>query len=174
MSTDSVLLSPQGPWLHPFLAAPGDAWDFVMLRLAVHGKARLACRTLRGQKSRTEQSLFDECAVALQFPYYFGENWDAFDECINDLEWLHAEAYVLLILNSVHLLESEPVERRSLFLQRLESAGREWSTARAGDFARGARPFHVLLQGTPTEEPALKAMMHLAKVASSLLHLGGG
>lgn len=171
MSIDSVLLSPHGPWLHPFPATPSDAWDFVMLRLAIQGTARPACRTLRGQKMRTEPLLFDECAAALQFPYHFGENWDALNDSLNDLEWLHAGAYVLLIVNSVQLLEHAPVERRNLFLQTLESAGREWSTPATGEFARGARPFHVLLQGTQTEEPTVKAMLHLAGVASSPLRL---
>jgi hypothetical protein len=33
-----------------------------------------------------------EFAASFQFPYYFGENWPAFDECINDLSWLHHAA----------------------------------------------------------------------------------
>jgi len=171
MASASILLRPEGPWLHAFVAPQTDAWDFVMLRLQQLGGARLACRTIRGNKSRTKQSLFDEFAAALQFPCYFGENWDAFDECINDLEWLCAEAYVLLIVNSTHLLEGEPAEQVDLFLQTLASAGREWSKPVDGEFARKARPFHVLLQCTQPEEQQLRDRLSTAKIASSPFHI---
>ncbi|MGN6501584.1 MAG: barstar family protein [Pseudolysinimonas sp.] len=44
----------------------------------------LESRTVRGKKMATTQSLFDEFSAALQFPLYFGENWDAFQECLSD------------------------------------------------------------------------------------------
>lgn len=39
-------------------------------------------------KCDTESNLFREFATVLKFPDYFGYNWDAFDECIYDLEWI--------------------------------------------------------------------------------------
>jgi hypothetical protein len=61
---------------------------------AIYGwsETRLVVRTLRGVKMQTVQQLFDEFAAALQFPWYFGENWAAFDECLTDLAWLPPEA----------------------------------------------------------------------------------
>jgi len=44
---------------------------------------------LRGSKMKDYQGLYNEFGAALQFPYYFGENWNAFDECIKDLSWLY-------------------------------------------------------------------------------------
>jgi hypothetical protein len=67
-----------------------------------------AVRTIRGRKSRSLASFFDESAAALQFPYYFGENWNAFDEVVNDLSWLPAEAYVLLFSSADQLLHDAP------------------------------------------------------------------
>lgn len=44
---------------------------------------------LRGKKCTTEDDFLAEVAASFQFPYYYGENWAAFDECIQDLEWLN-------------------------------------------------------------------------------------
>ena len=35
-----------------------------------------------GEKCKTEQDLFNEYATVLNFPSWFGKNWNAFDECI--------------------------------------------------------------------------------------------
>lgn len=43
---------------------------------------------LRGKRCKTEDDFLIEISASLQFPYYYGENWPAFDECIQDLEWL--------------------------------------------------------------------------------------
>lgn len=37
---------------------------------------------------RSKEVLFATFAELLKFPDYFGNNWDAFDECIQDLSWL--------------------------------------------------------------------------------------
>jgi RNAse (barnase) inhibitor barstar len=158
------VLRPEGPWLHPFVATTSDAYDRVGA-LQKAGETRVACRTIRGQKARTSQALFDEFAAALQFPYYFGENWDAFDECLTDLEWLPADAYVLLIENSTHLLETETSDRLSTFFQVLEGAGREWGTLAGGQFPRPAKSFHVLLQCTLEEQVSLHQKLEAAKVS---------
>lgn len=44
---------------------------------------------LRGKNCKTEDAFLIEVAASFQFPYYYGENWPAFDECIQDLEWLN-------------------------------------------------------------------------------------
>jgi len=43
---------------------------------------------LRGKRCCTETDFLLEVAASFQFPYYYGENWAAFDECIQDLDWL--------------------------------------------------------------------------------------
>lgn len=37
---------------------------------------------------KSEGALLDALSVALQFPDYFGGNWNALDECLRDLSWL--------------------------------------------------------------------------------------
>jgi RNAse (barnase) inhibitor barstar len=41
--------------------------------------------------------LLARIADALEFPWWFGQNWDALADCLGDLEWLPAEGYVLLL-----------------------------------------------------------------------------
>lgn len=43
----------------------------------------------------TKSSLMEAISDALDFPDYFGRNWDALDECIRDLSWLPAGAVTL-------------------------------------------------------------------------------
>lgn len=51
---------------------------------------------IRGKRCRTETDFLIEVSSAFQFPYYYGENWPAFDECIQDLEWIHSSRFFVL------------------------------------------------------------------------------
>ena len=52
---------------------------------------------VRGRRCVDDESLFKEFSAAFQFPYYFGMNVAAFDECMTDLSWLSFEGIFLLI-----------------------------------------------------------------------------
>ena len=43
---------------------------------------------IRGNRCQSETDLFYEISASFQFPWYFGENWPALDECLCDLDWL--------------------------------------------------------------------------------------
>jgi len=59
---------------------------------------------LRGERCVHRRDLFDEWAAALQFPSYFGYNWDAFEEMVHDLRWLPARAYFLFLTRTDQVL----------------------------------------------------------------------
>lgn len=46
---------------------------------------------------RDKTALFKHLAAALEFPSWFGHNWDALADCLSDLAWLPANGYVLLL-----------------------------------------------------------------------------
>jgi hypothetical protein len=141
-------LRPDAPWLHILVASPSEAYDGARALERASG-GRTVVRALQGRKMQTAGGVFDEMAAALQFPPYFGENWDALDECLSDLEWLPADAYVFVILGAVHLLQHEKPEVRRVFWETLEGAAHEWAQARP------AKVFRIVLQCTAEEEPRL-------------------
>jgi hypothetical protein len=51
-------------------------------------------------KVSTKEQLMDLLAGVFNFPDYFGQNWDALEECLRDLEWIPAKGYVLVLHNS--------------------------------------------------------------------------
>jgi hypothetical protein len=66
----------------------------------------LLVRNIHGNNCATAQELFLEWARVLEFPAYFGRNWDAFEECINDLEWLDGRTFILVIDDADALLRN--------------------------------------------------------------------
>ncbi|MEV5839633.1 barstar family protein [Nocardia sp. NPDC052112] len=103
-----------------------------------------AVRELRGPKMRTTAGVFDEFAAAFQFPYYFGANKDAFDECLRDLDDFvgSAAGYVAVIRDSADLLVDE-LEERTWFTEAMREAADYWSTK--------GLAFRVVLQGEPAD-----------------------
>lgn len=66
---------------------------------------------IRGCYSRTVEDFFRETSASLRFPYYFGMNWAAFDECLTDLEWL-SFSRILFIVDGAELLFIDEKARR--------------------------------------------------------------
>ena len=111
-------------------------------------EAGLAVRLVRGRKMRSRQALFDEVSAALQFPAYFGENADAFDECIADLGWLSPQAgYVMVITDPDEVLAEEDTAAFKWFISSLSRACEELaSPVQLGEWwDRPGVPFHVVL-----------------------------
>ncbi len=111
-----------------------------------------AVRVIRGIKCETLEALFNEIGAALQFPDYFGENWDALDECITDLEWMPAGWYLVHVDQVECILPDDPADFR-IFLRILLDAGRAWHDPESRGTEPplpGARsiPFNVVLSGS--------------------------
>ena len=104
-----------------------------------------------------EEGLFRELATVFQFPDCSGKNYNAFNDCITDLDWLPAEGYLFVIKNSASLLieESDDLE---VLLRILDRAGKEWATpVKEGEWwDREVLPFHTILQMSEDEMPGFQ------------------
>jgi RNAse (barnase) inhibitor barstar len=66
------------------LAEAARALDFAVVRVELAG-------------CRDKATALDRIAAALQFPEWFGANFDALADSLSDLSWLPADGYVLLL-----------------------------------------------------------------------------
>lgn len=90
---------------------------------------------LDGRALVTDDGLFTGVAQALQFPSYFGQNWDAFYDCICDLEWLPGTGYALVIRHATALWQETPRTAGQLV--------NSWLGA-AEFWAKNGVPFHLI------------------------------
>jgi hypothetical protein len=154
MNLDHVLHA-AGPWLHVAVGTPGKVYDAAWA-LRREPRIRTASRVLRGTKMRTWAALYDEIGAALQFPPYFGENTNALEECIIDLEWLEADAYVLTILDAVRVLDRATPADGPIFWDILREAAEEWGRPVTEGVPRPARVFRVVAHCSAEEEAGLR------------------
>jgi RNAse (barnase) inhibitor barstar len=96
--------------------------------------------------SRKEQ-LLNHVATVLQFPKDFGNNWDALEECLTDLEWVDADGYVIYYDHIDPLLEKHPDQFETL-VEILRDAVASWKEDGAAMI--------VLLSGTKAPKGVAK------------------
>jgi hypothetical protein len=109
-------------------AALGSALEVTRIRLA-------------GAADKT--ALMQRIAEALQFPAWFGANWDALEDCLEDLSWSRAGGHVLLFEGASGL----PADERGILLDILSSAAANWMERR--------RPFFAVFLDGPAGLPDL-------------------
>lgn len=108
---------------------------------AAQGSALRIVRISLAQASG-KQALLERVARALEFPQWFGGNWDALEDCLTDLSWSKAGGHVLLIEGAEGLAGDE----RGIFIDILASAAAWWAERR--------RPFFAVFVGDPPALPA--------------------
>ena len=121
-------------------------------------------KIIKGAKCQTTAGLLNEFARALDFPDYFGHNWDALEECLADLEWLPAKGYILLLTDAAQVLPDDEDEYET-FLEVLSDAGEAWGSGQAGMGARRATPFHVLF-AVSEREKSKRARWEMSEIST--------
>ena len=140
------LQSTKPPWTSLLVVTAGQRAEAL-----VRPPNDFALKVIQGAKCQTTAGLLTEHARALDFPDYFGHNWDALEESLTDLEWLPAKGYILLITDAGRVLPDDEEEYET-FLEILRDAGEAWGTGQAGMGARRATPFHVLFAVSEREK----------------------
>jgi RNAse (barnase) inhibitor barstar len=101
---------------------------------------RMVVARLDGARMPDAGRVFYEFSDALLFPGYFGWNWDALSDCLQDLNWLPAEQYLIVVEHASRLLSDNAADLRTLF-RVLHRAVRHW----ASSLGKEAVAFKVLL-----------------------------
>ena len=68
-------------------------------------------------------ALLRAIAKALEFPDWFGENWDALEDCLTDLSWCEADGHVLLFEG----IGALALDERGTLIEVLASAAQFWA-----------------------------------------------
>ena len=101
---------------------------------------------LDGHDITDKPSFLDACATVMEFPAYFGKNWDAFEECLTDLSWAEADGYVILFDHADAFELGAPHDWQAA-MDILGDAVKSWHEA--------GKPMYVLLRGAKTMLPTL-------------------
>jgi RNAse (barnase) inhibitor barstar len=72
-----------------------------------------------------KETFLTRVAEALEFPDWFGRNWDAFFDCLTDLSWLPARGHVLVLLNTAEMRRAAP-EAFDTAISIMQEAAQTW------------------------------------------------
>ena len=96
-----------------------------------------------------KQGLLAAIATALKFPEWFGDNWDALEDCLTDLSWLKARGYVLVLEHCAELGKHAPRELE-VAVEVFESVAEYWQEQN--------RPFWALFSGLDAPLSGIKLL----------------
>jgi len=70
------------------------------------------------------EQLFEAFAAQLDFPDYFGRNWDALYDCLTDLDWLPADVRHVVIAHAA--VPGLPAEQLAIYRSLLADVVQDW------------------------------------------------
>ena len=112
--------------------------------------------SLRGAKMRGRDGVFEQFGALLQFPAHFGNSWNAFRDCIADLDWLGTDGVVVLVLDADQILVDADPDEFDVLLDNLEEAAARMADAR---ISASTTSFHVALHVAPDRATALASRL---------------
>ena len=81
-----------------------------------HSTEKMLVAIIDGEHTDTLEKFYSSIASQLRFPDNFGNNFDAFDEMMNDLDWLEEDRIYLIFKSYDIFLVEENDEAREILL----------------------------------------------------------
>ena len=88
-------------------------------------KSQLAFFHVDGRNVQRKEQLMNALATAMRLPAHFGQNWDALEECLNDLAPVDGRGYFLLYDHIDGLMQAHP-DQFSTLVEILRDAVESW------------------------------------------------
>jgi RNAse (barnase) inhibitor barstar len=92
---------------------------------------------LDGAGLRDKRGLMDRCDEEFSLPSHFGHNWDALQDCLNDLSWTPTTCGYLVVYDHWRDLEAADPQTHRTLMSVFETAAAYWR--------KGTTPMAVLL-----------------------------
>ena len=80
---------------------------------------------IEGKNITRKEQLLNHAATVMHFPAHFGDNWDALEECLTDLEWIDGDGYVIYYDHIDGLLSGHPDQFETL-VEILRDSVKSW------------------------------------------------
>ncbi|MEI2432515.1 barstar family protein [Lysobacter yananisis] len=97
---------------------------------------------------RDKDDALARIAAGLRFPEWFGGNWDALDDSVNDLSWWPAPGYLLLI-ERAGAWQAAHADDAATLVEILGDAAQDWAKTRVPFWALLPLPEAELAQMAP-------------------------
>jgi len=111
--------------------------------------SKLSLARIALQDVTDKVALLRRIAARLAFPAWFGENWDALEDCLTDLSWRESDGNVLVVEG----FQSLPAEDRGVLIDVLTSAAEFWAGRGKPFFAVFIDPERTLALAGLYQEP---------------------
>jgi RNAse (barnase) inhibitor barstar len=110
-------------------------------------KAGYAYFHLDGKAMDGKKALFNQAATVMHLPDYFASNWDSFEECVTDFEWLDNPGFVIHFEHIEHFQQHHGAELET-FIEMMIDVCEYWDEEK--------RPMLVVLSGGKLPKHAKK------------------
>ncbi len=98
---------------------------------------------LDGAGIEDKERFLNRAATVLRFPDYFGNNWDAFEDCLTDMSWHETEGF-LILYNHFEVFADHAPDQFKIALEILRDSADYWRDQR--------KPLFVFLRGHGKQE----------------------
>jgi len=115
------LQSPNGFLIH---IVPHNTQDLTSLVESTR-PLNFAIFCIDGEKINSKESLLGSIARSMRFPSYFGKNWDALEDSINDLSWWKVKGFLLIFEQADSFINSS-IDEFFVFIEIISNTIKSW------------------------------------------------